>query len=969
MKASAQFLLHGASATALIIGMALALPAYAQDAAADGQAESQATKTANADAQTSADTDSNAVAEVVVTGTNISGVRPVGSETITIGREEILATGLTNLNEVLQTLPQVQNNPNAGGSGPVYRQGGTSGYDGNATQGTAINLRGLGTSATLTLVDGRRVVPSGAGAPFTESIQVPIAAIERIEVVSDGNSAIYGSDAVSGVINYVLRKHFDGVEFTARDTFDRYHNNWGASVTAGHSWSTGNIIATYDYDSRESFISGESPFLRRDLRSLGGPDARAVDATIAVSTPTLLVGGNGQAYSYYTVPGNAGTNPQFTQLTSGANLVDSSYFNDYLGRQRRHQAAVFFNQELNSALSFFVEGFYTNRETTTGSYGNSRVQNIVTVCQGGPYYIAGAPAAAASSSALCGGALGQQIAVDPVTFFGGRAVTSNPTETISVTSGFKAGLPGSWNADAYVTYAHDSTCGICNYNNNANGAALAAEITAGRINPYSTTPLTQTQYASFMGTNTQQAWNTFYDAMVKLNGPLFSLPGGKVRTAFGSELAFNRQHLRNGSNNAFENDPTNNTYAVTNDATADRSTASAFAELFVPIVGGDMNVPLVKSLEVDVAIRYDDYSDFGGTTNPKVGATWDVNDAIAIRGSWGTSFRAPALTDTNPQNYSSAVVGAPFANNSGRTDIGFLYPGASSTYLMLGANPELKPETATTWSTGFDFRPSGTGFSFSATYYNTKYSNQIVNPNLGLFLSSPANAALYDEYITPVNNPAGCVNGTPSTYDPVLADFVAAHPAVYNTTIVGACSVNVILDARSTNAATTFQDGLDFQANYLFDIGKGHWSVGASATKILNQTIQPVAGAPETDVLDTFYYPVSLRGRGQIGWYQGRFGANLFINYVGSYTNTLPLTGQPQSKVPSWTTVDLGLRYEFPSEGAKFRSLRVAVNVQNLTNEDPPVTLTQAGNSYGAFDPSNANIFGRIVSLQLTSAF
>jgi iron complex outermembrane receptor protein len=288
---------------------------------------------------------------------------------------------------------------------------------------------------------------------------------------------------------------------------------------------------------------------------------------------------------------------------------------------------------------------------------------------------------------------------------------------------------------------------------------------------------------------------------------------------------------------------------------------------------------------------------------------------------------------------------------------------------MLGANPELKPETATTWSTGFDFRPTGTGFSFSATYYNTKYSNQIVNPNLGLFLSGPANAALYDQYITPVNNPAGCVNGTPSTYDPVLANFIAAHPAVYNTTIVGACSVNVILDARSTNAATTFQDGLDFQANYLFDIGKGHWSVGASATKILNQTIQPVAGAPETDVLDTFYYPVSLRGRGQIGWYRGRFGANLFINYVGSYTNTLPLTGQPQSKVPSWTTVDLGLRYEFPSEGAKFRSLRVAVNVQNLTNEDPPVALTQAGNSYGAFDPSNANIFGRIISLQLTSAF
>jgi len=973
MKASLRLSLNCVSTAALILGAAWATPALAQASTPNQQSQKQDADAPSDAALAPAGPDTpqsdDPAKDIVVTGTNISGVKPVGSETVTLNRDQILATGLTNLNDVLQTIPQVQNNPNAGGSGPVYRQGGTAGYGGDSTQGTAINLRGLGTSATLTLVDGRRVVPSGAASTFTESIQVPIAAIERVEVVSDGNSAIYGSDAISGVINYVLRKRFDGLEATGRDTFDRYHNTWGASLTAGHSWSTGSIIATYDYEFRHSFVNGRSKFLRRDLSPLGSRDTRAIDATIAVTSPTLLVGGNGIPYSYYTLPANAGTNLAISQLTPGANLVDSSYYNDYLPQQKRHQAAVFLNQEVNSAISFFVEGFYTKRDTLSRAYGNSRLGNTVTVCQGSPYFISGAPAGSSASSALCGGGLGQQIAVDPIKFFGGPAVTANPTETVSVTSGLTGQLPGQWKVDSYFTYAHDSTCGICNYGNNANGAALAAEIVAGRINPYSATPLTQAQYATFMGDNTQLSYNSFYDAVVKLDGPLFALPAGMVRTAFGGELAYNRQHLVNGSNNAFENNPTNNSFAVTNDATAKRSTASAFAELFVPLVGPDMNVPLMRSLNIDAAFRYDSYSDFGSTTNPKIGATWNVNESISIRGSWGTSFRAPALTDTNPNNYSSAVIGLPFANNSGRSDIGFLYPGNSSTYLLLGANTDLRPETATTWSAGIDIKPVGTGLRFSATYYSTRYSNQIVGQNIGLFLSSPANAALYSKYIIPVNNPAGCVNGTPSTYDPVLANFIAAHPALYNTPVVGACSVNVILDGRSANAATTFQDGLDFQLNYNLDTNAGHFQLGLNATKILNQTLQPVAGAQTQDVLGTYYYPVSLRGRGQLGWSHGRVGANLFLNYVGSYTNTLPLTGQPQSKVPAWTTFDLGLSYAIPRGRSLLDGVRFSVNIQNLADRDPPLVLTQAGNNYGAYDPSNANIFGRTVSLQLTKAF
>ena len=984
MKLGAYCLRLGASTSALGIAIGLALPAEAQQAPASGTEQTQPTPDAtiappaptaadHADtrgaAVTGSDTAEDPGKDIIVTGTNISGVKPVGSQTLAIDRAQVLATGYTNVNDVLQTLPQVQNNPNSGGGGPVYRQGGTSGYGGNSTQGTAINLRGLGTAATLTLVDGRRVVPSGAASTFTESIQIPVAALERIEVVSDGNSAIYGSDAISGVINYVLRKRFNGLEVTGRDTFDRYNNVWGASATAGHSWSSGSLIVTYDYEKRQPFANGRSKFLRNDLTPLGGIDARANNATVGVSTPTLITGGNGVPYSYYTIPSNAGPGLTFSQLTPGANLVDQSNYTDYLGRQTRNQAAIFFNQDLAPSLSVYLESFYTKRTTESRSYGNSRVGNNILVCQGSPYYIAGAPASAASASADCGGAPAQTIAVNPLTFFNGPAVTSNPTETISVTGGMTGQLPNRWKVDTYFTYGHDSTCGICNLTGNANGAALYAQITAGNINPYTSSPLTSAQYATFYGANTQYSYNTFTDTVVKLDGPLFRLPGGEVRTAFGGEMAYNRQHLVNGSNNAFENDRANNSFAITNNSTVHRSTASLFAELYVPVVGSEMNVPLMQEFNVDAAVRYDNYSDFGSTTNPKVGATWTVNDWLSLRGSWGTSFRAPALTDTNPQNYSSAVIGLPFTNNSGRTDISLLYPGYSSTYILLGANRDLRPETATTWSAGFDVKPRGSGFSFSATYYNTRYSNQIVGQNVGLFLSSPANAAIYSKYITPVNNPATCVNNNPATYDPVLAGFIAANPALYNTPILSACTVGVILDARSANAATTFQDGLDFQVAYRFDTGFGVWNVGGNLTKILQQTLQAVPGGATTSVLDTYYYPVSLRGRAQLGWSRGRVGANLFVNYVGSYTNTIPITGRAQSKVPSWTTLDLGLTYAVTKAGGLLGGIRLSANIQNIADRDPPIVLTQAGSSYGGYDASNANIFGRIFTLQMTKAF
>ncbi|HWT52439.1 MAG TPA: TonB-dependent receptor [Caulobacter sp.] len=939
----------------LAIGLAIA---------GQGWAQSEKTK----------DSNDSTVEEVVVvaTGTNIAGVKAVGSETITMTAEEIKATGLTDIHQVLKSIPQIQSTPNAGGAGQNYREGGTTGYGGNSTQGTAVNIRGIGYGATLTLVDGRRIAPSGASDAYTEAIQVPIAALERVDVIADGASAIYGADAVSGVINYVLRKNFDGAEVTARATTHRFSSEVGGSFVIGRQWDNrlghGNVILTADAMHRARGRRSESPFLMQDLRRFGGQDNRQLNGAISSGGVGNLVvsqnGASGTTYTYYGLPIGGGTNPTAGQLTA-TNLVDTAYYNDYLPDVKRRQLALFLNQELNDWLSIYYEGFYTHRETSTYQY-DPNTGSSINVCAGTPYYVSGVAGTPGAASTTCPGG-GQTFDLNFYRYFG-PTETTNPDKAFTQTLGLGVSLPDGWKGEAYYTNGADRTCGVCNIGHNVNLDAVAAQVNAGTLNPFSTASLTSAQLASFTGSNVQFSRNVMDDAVVKFNGPLFTLPGGTVRTALGGEYSRQHETLTNGANRG-----ASNVFGIDNISDERRTVKSLFAELYVPIVGAANALPLVQSLAVDVAARYDHYSDFGGTTNPKVGLTWAVNDALSFRGSAGKSFRAPTLTDKSPVVFSAELVGVPTANNSGDGNIGALFPGYTSALVHLGNNPELRPETADTLSVGFDLTPPALrGLKISATYYRIDYQNQISSPNRDLYLASAANRAAFAKYITPIHNPATCVAGNPATYDPVLRDYLASRVADYVVPVTGTyCQVNVILDARKTNLASTVQDGVDVQANYLFENAAGRWIVGGSLTKILHNKVQASPNVAEDDRLDELYYPISLRGRANLGWNKGPWSANLFVNYTGHYTNSLPLTVAGtvigKTRVPSWTTFDVGLTYRVPDTMGPvwLKGVRVSLNLQNATDKDPPVVLT-AGS---AFDGNVHNVLGRSWSLQVSKAF
>ncbi|MDY6922338.1 MAG: TonB-dependent receptor [Pseudomonadota bacterium] len=896
------------------------------------------------------------VDDIVVTGTSIRGIRPVGSATVPLSREDIQATGLTSTADVVRTLPQLQNI-----GIDETRNAGSQDAATNSGRGTALNLRGLGANATLMLVDGRRIAPSGTVSAFGDPNQIPIAAIERIEVVTDGASAIYGTDAVGGVVNFIVRKNFDGAEITGRYSTTDGYDQAGLSAVLGKTWSNGNLVIAYDHDDREAMLRGTSPYLRQDLTRFGGNDGRINGATVSARVPVVVTQGGG-VIRYFSAPDNR-TNAPLTaaDMIPGADVVDSADFTDYLPHRTRDSLTAFANLDLTDNISLYYQGFFNRRDSEQRSY---RVESL-TVPASNPYYISGLP----------GVAPGQSITVRYPWFkdFGRRYLIATE-RSFSNTFGTTVDLGSDWQLDAYATYAIAENC-QCEEGPSAgivNTTALNAMLAAGdpSFNPFSPDPISDAVRARVLGENLQRNKTILTDIVLKMDGPVMNLASGEVRGALGAEFLKVEGEYRNAGTTT----NIDNQFRATYSGDKTREVNSLFGELFIPLVAESSNVPFVQRLDLSLAARYEHYSDFGDTTNPKVGLTWEVNDELLVRGTWGKSFRAPSLQENN-EDVVTTFIATAYSNGSGDPLIPVTnaITGTSNVLVRVqGGNNDLGPERATTYSLGFDYSPHWLdGFRVSATYYNIEYAGKIVTlgEQASTFLTTAANRAAFDAYITPAPQPSTCVEGDPSTYNPVYVPFVTAgYPIPFTGTPF--CSVVAYLNGQAQNLGRVEQDGLDFTVGHDLDTAWGQFSSGVSLTKILNlkQTLSPSSGL--IDVLDTINNPVSTRVRGNLGWRGGSVSANLFVNYVGEYMNTAPITvagvRQPVTEIPSWTTFDASLSWFTAEEAPSWaQGIRASLSIQNILDEDPNVVLTGAN----GFDNQQANPYGRIYSFELTKRF
>lgn len=420
-------------------------------------------------------------------------------------------------------------------------------------------------------------------------------------------------------------------------------------------------------------------------------------------------------------------------------------------------------------------------------------------------------------------------------------------------------------------------------------------------------------------------------------GRLFAAPGGDARLAIGAE------HRRE----KFDEVNVPGALSPRDTSAFERKVSSAYAEVFVPLIGAQNRMDMARRLDVTAAVRYEDYDDVGSSDTWKFGVLWSPTDGFNLRATHGTSFRAPYLFQLQDAQGFAYLLNAP--NPAA--------PGGSTLVAMISQVPasDLGPENARIWTAGLDLEPSLlAGFSARATYFDIDYEDRITAARL-----SP----------TPFTDPAlvGVVS-TPA--DPaVLAQIADLPPSrIYRLGGVTApiSAAEATLDGRTRNQSRTTVSGIDLVVERAFATGIGDFNVGLNTTYLLSFETQQLDTTPARDVLNTIFNPIELRARAFASYSHAGWKLSAAFNYTDDYVDN---QARPFVAVSSWSTIDLALAYEF-SEPNWLKGLTLRANALNVFDRDPPKVLDREpawGNP--GFDTENANPLGRMIMLQAVKSW
>lgn len=889
-RTTRQIALSGASIAAAMIFVAQ--PACAQTADEAPQDPDQAPGSAE-----------SVLDDVIITGSSIRGVPPTGSNLISVSRQDILTHGGANTPDLSASIPQLSSFNTAPQTSP-----GT----GPGLGSFAPALRGLPATATLPLMNGHRLVGAGVQVTNPDYPLIPNLAIERIEVVADGASSIYGSDAVAGVVNFITRRNVDGVEVSASyGVGDGYQaGNVGALV--GTRWGGGSLLAAYQYSENDNITGGERDYRVLDYTPWGGVDAR----------PNACAAPNVYPFPTYSVPYayDAATN-SFGPAGS-QNRCDTGAGADLFPASTIHAGFLSVRQDLGDRATLWGEILYSDRH------------DAIRVAPQNVYVYMYCPGLTANPNARCpAGAVHEFVYFNSGQLLGTDHFTNTNDKAVGNASfGVDFNLPRDLNLTVYGTldWAKNDS-----YVFSLSQAALQARADVD-LDPFgSNTP--QSAIDAILAANYFVDITERHDVRAvgaKLDGPLMSLPGGEMRFALGAEARYEafeqRGYYLSSAFNVSEN--------------MERDIGAVYGELFVPLVGAGNEAPLMRSLALSISGRYDHYSDFGSTTNPKIGVTWEPMEGLAVRGSWGTSFRAPGLRQLG------ATIGSFYTAAAGAAALDASLAGVQTIYLS-GGNPDLAPETATTWSAGFDLTPASLpGFRASLTYYNVDYTDVIASPTLPqVFADSVLTNSLvfYDAAYAAGSNP---------TIDNLLGIAIPSG----GSPVVG--SPIFVVDRRNQNLSSLTTDGLDFDAGYLWTTGGGSVYAGLAGNYVLNYHTRFSPQAAESDALKLGL--PRWTARGSLAVNAGAMSAAAFVNYRDGVTSNYSLAagGTAAYEADPYVTVDLRVSWTLPADGLT-DGMVLALAVNDVFDQDPPFFPGYEGIG-GAY-----NVVGRFVSLNLRKAF
>ena len=888
--------------------IALSSGAHAQDASG--------TVTAQAAPETSSPTTDEAaqIREIVVTGSNIRGIAPAGTNVVNLSRESIIESGASTAMQALAEIPQVTNAFNQIPAVPNSF--------GVARTIVRPNIRNIGTasggSSTLVLIDGHRAVPAGTLENTPDVDVIPAGILERVDVVADGGSAIYGSDAVGGVINFITRRRFDGFDAAAHYGFADDYRTVDVNVTAGKDWGSGSAYVSYFFIDQDAIFGRDRDYFRQVSPSSGACAPGTVSVSRGADPFTAVT-------TTYALPNRVPGTKSSCDFTDNISIFPAS---------QRHSVFGSLTQNLRDGIDLDVKAFYTKRKsvisTDLNQDGNffSISPQTGTITPSNPYYVPIDPDPGQQSVAFSYAGVFNDKGYNDLDEYG---VTS--TVTADISGDWQVRVLGNWGR----SHVEASTPMI---DAAAQTAALAGTTFATALNPYNPGASNPAVLAGIYQTSFSPATQELLNFRAIFDGTVVSLPGGNARAAVGAEYVRQTYSISQDILSAGKATPVSSVpgYGI-------RRVKSVFGELSIPLVGADNRFGGVDSLVINVSGRYDDYSDFGDTFNPKFAVTYKPVDWISVRGNWGKSFNAPGLADSQGSSGAQLFAVSPFRAASSPFFNDFFKP----TIILAGSNPKLRPQTADTWSVGIDLNPPMVpGLRVSATYYNIHMKDIIGTIP---FFSPTAYTPAYANFIT--LNPtfaqaqAATAGLTPSGNFPNVE-------ALYGYAAFLGVSPYVLMDARQNNLGVLKQDGIDFNVNYRRETGFGSVNAGVGGTYTLKRDLALTAGQPFVDDLvspgnSALSLLVSL------GAQVGNLTGSARLNHSQGY-DLFPAVGS-QTHVNSFNTVDLFFSYDFEGTGV-LKDLSLTLNVNNVFDQDPP--FYNANNSFNN-GYANGSTLGRLV--------
>ncbi len=852
--------------------------------------------------------------KIVITGSRIKRTDIEGPSPITvIDREDIEASGDNSVADVLRS-----SSFNSFGS---FRE--RSGVGNGATGNATISLRGLGSNRTLVLIDGKRAPssPSFGGGSVQNLNLIPTAAVERIEILRDGASAIYGSDAIGGVVNIVLRKDFDGMVLNAgveRPTQEGADASY-FSITTGVSSAKGNITFVVDHFERDQLFNKDRDFTSVGLSVFGFP---------------------GSFYAFD--PNNNGAFVgTFADSRCPTNLGDSQEFPNSL--LRFGGVICGFNYAATSAHSAQIRRdtlFVNANYQITDDIKMKTRATVSRVNSFGRY--APAPAAGGIPGGGAGGLFPSMDAnnpnnptQDPTLFPGGpydlwifyRNVPGGPRDS-NVTDtlvDLNVGLEGfhefAGGGDWSINVNHARNKNIDLGTGYGFGSLLQQSIDDGSYDIFNYNGNFDPAVAQSFGHETvfeAQVINFSVDGLMSFD-ELFSMDGRAVPLVVGFEY--------NDLDFFQVNDPQSNSGNVFGTSGGD----NIFAARFRKSVFAEMVLPILEDLEADIAVRYDQYSDFGSTVNPKVSFAYRPTDDLLLRASYGEGFRAPNMDDlygNRSQSFDSAL--DVWGCNNG-------VPNTCSTTQyqnFTGGNPNLDAETSTGYTAGVVYTPIE-DLELVLNYYNIELNDGIALPSLQGILDN--------------DNAIRVAGG-------------AGDPRVVRSQNGGISFVNRL----TANLATFKTDGLDLEVKYEYDAGDmGQFSFLWETSYVLSYDSVDQSGAAADVGVGEFFADRTAQPEYRTNllttWTRGDFGVNLQVQYIPAMDHIDTTTGLVDDTLDSWTTADLQFTYNTPWNG------KVVVGARNITNEDPPINTTTMDSPFYA--DTVHDIFGRVPYVRYEQSF